>query len=269
MSETNNSICFLGAGNMGEALIKGCLSNSPNIKLSFLEVDTPRADYISDTYKIQKLSNYSAINNSSILIIAVKPQTIPKIIQELSNFLSENILIVSIVAGISIAYYQKYFFTQKIIRVMPNTPCLINKGVSVISTCNKCKQNDINQISKIFSYTGKVFLMDEAKINAVTALSGSGPAYFYHLADTFAKQSLELGLKYHEALSLITNTMLGSAEMILLEKYSVEELIKQVKSPGGTTEAGLKELQTTELDQIINKSLIAAYSRANELNIKE
>lgn len=263
------SICFLGAGNMGEALIKGCLQSIPKNCIAFIENNIEKAKKITDTYNIKKLSSFSDINNYQTLIIAIKPQTISSVINELSSKVSSSTLIVSIVAGVSISFYQKHFVSHKIIRVMPNAPCLINKGISVISSCEKCTIDDEKNVAFIFNTTGKTMFMEESKINAVTALSGSGPAYFYHFVDTYAKQAVALGISYDDALILMTNTMLGAAEMLLQTHKSTQELISQVRSPGGTTEAGLQSLQTTALDEIIKISLTAAYKRASELNLKE
>ena len=254
---------------MGEALIKGCLTSINADSLAFLESNNQKAELISKTYNIKRLSSFSDINNYKTLIIAIKPQSIPSILKDLVATVDKDTLIVSIVAGVTISYYQKHFPLHKIIRVMPNTPCLINKGISVISLGEKCTENEKTIVSSIFSNTGKVMFMEESKINAVTAISGSGPAYFYHLADTYAKQAQDLGLPYADALFLITNTMLGSAEMILQSTRSIEELITQVRSPGGTTEAALKKLQTEELSIIIKDSITAANTRAIELNLKE
>jgi len=254
---------------MGEALIKGCLNVLPANKMAFIENNAERERYIENTYKISTLKNIADINNYDVLIIAIKPQSVPCTIPVLSKTINKSVMIISIVAGMSIDYYRKYFTEQKILRVMPNTPCLINKGISGISPSSNCSDLDISIAKTIFKTTGKVLVVDENKINAVTAISGSGPAYFYHLADIYAKAATAIGLDYESALSLITNTMLGSAEMILNSEHSPKELIAKVKSPGGTTEAALKKLQTPELANIINNSICAAENRAKELNIKE
>jgi pyrroline-5-carboxylate reductase len=265
-----NSICFLGAGNMGEALIKGYKTTAtPNADIGFLETNEERADYIQKTYQLKRVFAYEELNNYQILIVGVKPQVFTSIVSDLSKFLSKDIVIVSVVAGTTIKYYKKYFKKNKIIRVMPNTPCLIQKGISVVSACKDCSDADINPVKKILSSFGDILFMKEEKMNAVTALSGSGPAYFYHILDVFAKQAKDIGINYNDALFLITKTMLGSAEMVLGTNKPIEELIAQVKSPGGTTEAALKKLQKKDLNTIIKKSLQAAYKRANELSKKE
>ncbi len=264
-----NSVCFLGAGNMGEALIKGYLNVVPANKIAFLENNNERASYINTTYNIKNLENISEINNYDVLIVALKPQSIPDVMPALSKDIKKSVIIISIVAGVSINYYQKYFSENKILRVMPNTPCLINKGISGISSSPKCSSKDIEIAKAIFGTTGKVIVIDEKKIDAVTALSGSGPAYFYHIADTYAKAAAAIGMDYDTALSLVTNTMLGSAEMILNSEHCPSELISKVKSPGGTTAAALEKLQVPELEAIIKNSIIAAENRAKELNLKE
>jgi pyrroline-5-carboxylate reductase len=267
---TKENICFIGAGNMGEALMKGCLSSNMNASnISFMELNEEKASYILAAYKLNRVSSYKELSNFSIIVLAVKPQNIQDIIPNLKISIKTKTTLVSILAGISIGYYKKYFPENPIIRVMPNTPCLINKGISVITPCNIASGLQIEIIKKIFANTGEVMIMEESKMNGVTALSGSGPAYFYHLIDVFAKEAQNIGIAYNEAKKLMCQTMLGSAEMLLTQNKEPQELIKQVKSPGGTTEAGLKILQTQSLRDIISNCLSAANNRALDLNIKE
>ncbi len=266
---SNVTIGFVGAGNMGEALIKGALTYIPAQNIGFMESSQERKTYISQTYKINCLASYEQLNAYDICILAIKPQTVPEIVETLSKSLSAKTLIVSIIAGISIDYFKKYFPESKIIRVMPNTPCLINEGMSGLSFSSNCKASDKKVVSNLFKQVGEVLTVKEQLINSVTALSGSGPAYFYYIADVFAQEAHALGVNYQEALKLVCQTMLGSAKMLLSTDKTPQELIKMVTSKGGTTEAALKVLKSSSVSDIISDTILAAKKRAEELGGKK
>lgn len=257
--------CFIGAGNMGEAIIKGLLTTFSTSDIGILEKNKSRAKYIVNTYKTKQLVDSKKINEYQICILAVKPQIMETVLDGLKGIINDNILIISIAAGITIANIQHYLPNNKIVRVMPNTPALINEGISGISFSKSCTKQDKATTTQIFEQIGKVLIVPEELINSVTALSGSGPAYFYHLADIFAKEASSIGLSYDDSLLLVCQTMLGSAKMMLQANENPSDLITKVKSPGGTTEAALKVLQSHTLSDIIKQTLLAAKNRGDEL----
>ncbi|MDD5455529.1 MAG: pyrroline-5-carboxylate reductase [Candidatus Margulisbacteria bacterium] len=259
-------ICFIGAGNMGEALIKGLGRDKSAFQIGIFDTNKERTAVIKKNYKVAILKTVLEINEYEICILAIKPQTVHEVIGELSSFLKKNVLLVSIAAGLTIGFYKKYFPQNRIARVMPNTPALINQGMSGICFSADCSLQHKKIVSKIFENVGDILPIEEKLMNSVTALSGSGPAYFFYFADVFAREALEIGLNYNDALHLISKTMLGAAQMILRNKQTPAELVSMVTSPKGTTEAALKVLQASEISAIIKDTLLGAKKRAEELS---
>jgi pyrroline-5-carboxylate reductase len=261
----NTTIAFIGAGNMGEALIKGISSNS-NYSIAALEVNKERQSYLEKTYPLTIISDYKDLKDYDTIVIAIKPQTISAHFSEIAPYIKKDSAVISIAAGISMRFYRQFLSTNPLIRVMPNTPSLINLGMSGISYSDNCT-NEHKQITKdLFNQVGKTLVVPEDKINAVTALSGSGPAYFYSFVDHFATQAASVDIDYNDALLLITQTMLGAAKMIQTQDKSPKELITMVASPGGTTEAALNSLDESTISDIIKKVINSAHSRALELD---
>ena len=260
------SIGFLGAGNMGEALIKGILQSEPKANIGFIEAQPERVKYIQKVYKIKALKTITDLGDYDICLVAIKPQTLPLIMSDLASVLPKKVMIVSIAAGITLKYFRSYFKQNKLVRVMPNTPALIGMGMSGIAFSTNCTEKDQKTVTQIFKSVGQVIIVKESQINAVTALSGSGPAYFFHLAHLYASCGPKLGLSYNQALLLMTQTMSGAAHLLQSSEKKPEELIRMVASPGGTTAAALKILQDTKLSDMIGLSVLAAKTRAEELS---
>ena len=258
-------ICFIGAGNMGEALLKGLLQTMDAGNIGILEKNKERAALINQTYKTTIINNKKELAVYDTCILAIKPQVMESVLQDLSGAINEKTIIISIAAGITIPGIQTHFPNNKIVRVMPNTPALINEGISGISFSNNCNNTDKETAVKIFEKIGKTLIVPEALINSVTAVSGSGPAYFYHLANVFATNATDIGLNYQDALLLVCQTMLGASKMMIETQENPADLITKVKSPGGTTEAGLNILQSQALSDIIMQTLVAAKTRGDEL----
>ena len=265
---TIESLGLLGGGNMGEALLRGALSALPNLSIGVLERNGDRAHYLHQHYPdIKKIDTAKELSKYDAIIIAVKPQQFEEATLGLSQAISRPSLIISVAAGITLSIIQKQFSTSSCVRVMPNTPALIGKGMTGISFGGTCSKEQQLFVKTLFSSIGLVSLVPETLINAVTAVSGSGPAYFYHLIDVMANQATGIGLSYAEASTLLTQTMLGSALMIQQSGKSPAELIRQVTSPGGTTEAAMKTLIASNLSAIWGEALQSAFDRSKELSL--
>lgn len=258
-------VCFLGAGNMGEALIKGLLSIQDKSSLFILESNSDRRNWMVSTYGITAFNMPSELIDIDVLILAVKPQQLFSALKKINPHVSKNTLIISIAAGISLKALQVYFPDNPMARVMPNTPALIQQGMSGISFSSACKKNDKDFVLKLFRQIGEVQVAPEQRINAITAMSGSGPAYVFFLLHEFATQAASIDLPYDDALDLITQTFIGASNLLKSSTASPEELISKVASKGGTTEAALKVLQASNISDIIKSTLLAAHDRAVEL----
>ncbi len=252
---------------MGEALLKGALFSSPDLSIGVLEKNVDRTQLLQKSYpSIKPLDSYADLGTYEAIIIAVKPQQFAQASEQLRKGISTTTVIISIAAGITLSTIQEAFPACVCVRVMPNTPALIGKGMTGLSFGASCPTEIQAFVRSLFQSIGEITTIPETLMNALTAISGSGPAYFYHFIDAMATESMKLGFSYDEAKKLLTQTMLGSAIMLQQSDKSPTELIRQVTSPGGTTEAAMKILGASDLGLILNNTLHAANNRADELS---
>lgn len=268
-------IGFIGGGNMAEALIKGILQGAKSMeqragnKIIVSEPREERRQYLEETYGVKTTDkNNDVVSASDIIILAVKPQNMEQILDEIKNSVTEDKTVVSIAAGITLSYLQARLKTKKLIRVMPNTPALVQEGMSVMSLCDCFPDKDIAPVRGILMSIGKVLVMPEKYMNAVTALSGSGPAFMAFFAEAMIEAGIKSGLSRGHASELVVQTLLGTAK-ILDTGLSPVELREMVTSPGGTTAAGLKVFNEKGLTDTVITAIEAAVKRADELGRKE
>jgi len=257
-------IGFIGGGNMAEALIKGIAGRHARDIIVSEPIDDRRA-YLEKTYKIKSTSdNKEVVKNCRIIILAVKPQNMDEVTAEISDIISPDKIVVSIAAGITLSYLLSRLKTSKIIRVMPNTPALIQEGMSVMSMCECIHDKEIGLIRDIFMSVGLLIVLPEKYMNAVTALSGSGPAFIALFVEAMIEGGMKMGLDKHTATELAVQTLLGTAKL-LDAGMSPEKLREMVTSPGGTTAAGLNVFEENGFIDIVKDALQAATERAKEL----
>ena len=264
-------IAVLGAGNMGLSFSKSFLKYDL-IKPENLHLIT-RSDHkkekIRSLFPTSQISAFSEVNNldADLIIIAVKPQDFAFVAENLPFNISENSMILSIMAGISIEKIQDLLNHKEVVRAMPNSPTLLGMGITGYTAAEGILFNQLINIERLLNSTGRsVYLEDEELLDAVTALSGSGPAYFYYIIDAMIKAGTAMGIEENLAQLFVKQTMLGAYHLINNSDKSLEELIKDVASKGGTTEAALKTFDDNELKVILQKGILAAENRARELN---
>ena len=255
---------------MGEALLKGMLINKlfnrSNITISDISSKTRKR--LKNIYKVNVSgSNARAVKDSEIVLIAVKPQDVGGMLRELFPLL-KNKLVISIAAGIKISSIKERSGSNTIIRVMPNTPAVVSSGISAISQTPKTKVSDLKVAEKIFGCVGEVVLMKEKYMDAITAISGSGPAYFFLLMEAMIDSAVSLGIKRDLAETLVAQTALGAAILQRNTGIRPDLLRKKVTSKGGTTEAATKIFQAKGFNKIVAKAMQAACKRAGELSIQ-
>jgi len=256
-------IGFIGGGNMAEALIKGIAAKHGKDIIVSEPLDD-RRDYLEKTYRVKTTPhNKDVLKNCTVIILAVKPQNMDDVTAEISDMTDDKI-IVSIAAGIPISYLSSRLKTSKIIRVMPNTPALIQEGMSVMSSCECIHDKEMGTIKEIFMSVGALLMLPEKYMNAVTALSGSGPGFFAYFIEALIEGGIKTGLDKADAQTLAIQTMLGTARL-LDTGMAPAKLREMVTSPGGTTEAGLKVFQEQGFTDAVIASLEAATNRAKEL----
>jgi len=260
-------IGFIGTGNMAQAMIKGLKKSLYKNGIYGFDKNTEILNDVAAKYKINKCKSIiDLVKNSNIIIIAVKPQNIREVLDEIKNFIRKDNLLISIAAGIPIKFIQKELGKIPVVRVMPNTPALIGEGACAYSLNKYVKKQHLNDIEEILgSFCKVVFKLDESRINAVTALSGSGPAYFFFFVEAMIKAAENLKIPKNIAIKLISQTMLGAAAMLLIGTGEPEELRIKVTSKGGTTERAINFLKEKNVDKLIEKALYLAKKRADEL----
>lgn len=260
---------LIGVGNMGTALLKGVLSSNTIEKEKTVIYDV-REDVIKN--RIQEFnvkavsSNTELVQQVKFIIIAVKPQNIDSVLEEIGPKLSEDQILISIAAGVTLDYIKKYISKNiGLIRVMPNTPALVGEAASAIAHNKNITENDLKYVKKIFNSVGKVVELEEKHIDAVTGLSGSGPAYVFIIIEALADGGVKMGLPRNIALKLAAQTVLGSAKMVIETGMHPGELKDMVASPGGTTITALHEIEKGKLRATLISAVEAATLKSKSL----
>ena len=258
------NIGFLGAGNMGGAYIKAL-----NKEVLFYEPNKERVEELEASTKGKSVDTLKElIDKSDIIVLGIKPQILDIVLEELRNYDLTGKIIVTMVVGVKIAHYIKYLGNIKLVRTMPNTPAQVGEGVTGVSF------NDLNQIEKInvmeiLESCGLVLEVDEEKLDIITAISGSGPAYVFLLINALADGGVRLGLSKTEAIKVASQTFLGAAKMVLETGLHPEVLKDMVTSPGGTTAQGLSKMEEYRMRSGMIETAKATYDKAKELGRKE
>jgi len=253
---------------MGSALLKGAINKGAieTDSVSVFDViDTASKKLANDIGATVASSHDDLINNSEVVLLCVKPQDTLKMLEGL-NSLTQSKLFISIAAGLQLMDLEESLGeSARVIRVMPNTPALVGKGASAFSRGTKANDEDTNFVINILGSVGKVLEVPEKQIDAITGLSGSGPAYIYTVIEALADGGVLVGLPEDQALLLAAQTVSGAAEMILQTGEHPASLRDQVASPGGTTVAGLAALESGKLRATLIDAVRAATLRSKEL----
>jgi len=268
MNTGKKRVGFIGAGNMGETLIKGILSGRLLKKNDLIVSDkeAKRRQYLKRKYGIETIrDNLEVLRHSDVLILAVKPQDARGVLSGLKNELTEKKLVISIMAGVRTKYIEGGG-RVRVVRVMPNAPALVGSGLAAVSPGRFALKKDMMFAKSIFACLGDVIEIKESLLDVVTSLSGSGPAYIFYLVEALASAGVKRGLKKETALRLARQTAFGSGRMLNESSLSLEQLIKKVASKGGTTEAALKVFEVQGLRKIIEQGMRAAEKRAKQLS---
>ena len=263
----NQNICFIGGGNMAQALIGGLLSRGlPTTRITVSDPVEQIRQILEEKGIQTTTDNVEAIQNADVVVLAVKPQVLATVLQPLKGLLSDK-LVISIIAGAEIQTISELIGgSQRIVRVMPNTPALVQTGAHGIYASEAVNAQDRELTSQILAATGLTIWVDsEAQIDAVTAVSGSGPAYFFYLMESMIRAGKNLGLEEKVATALTLQTALGAAQMAITSSNSPSELRKNVTSPNGTTQAALEVFDRAQISQNIQAALAAAQKRSQEL----
>ena len=263
-------ITFIGGGNMATALISGLVqSGQAAPAITVADPNEGARKRLQSDYGVTVCAETSGtVNGADIIVLAVKPQVMPSVLQALSGRIEPHQLILSVAAGITMDRIANSLGTaQAIIRCMPNTPALIRQGITGLCANAHCTDHHRQQAERVLRAAGEiVWIPEESLMDAVTAISGSGPAYFFALTEALADAGIRLGLPGEIARTLATRTCAGAGAMLQNSQASVSELRQQVTSPGGTTQAALESLAAEQFSELVYRAAAAAQRRGVELS---
>ena len=260
---------IMGGGNMGEALMAGIIQSgllTPR-EILFHEPRPERKKYLQEKFEVVPVDANSQLpNRAATLILAVKPQSVPEVLPEIAPLLKPHHLLISICAGVPLSYLQSFCPRPvRMVRAMPNTPALIQKGATALAPSPEARAEDISTAEDIFQAVGITVLVKESQMDTVTGLSGSGPAYVFAVIEALAAGGVKEGLSQDVALNLTTQTVLGAAHLIQATAKHPATLRDQVCTPGGTTMAGLYAMEEGGFRLALMNAVIAATKRSKEL----
>jgi len=264
--------CFIGGGNMGEALVKSLLAKKicrpPDITVS--DINKPRLEYLKKTYSIKtEAGNLKAARDADVIVLAVKPQDIGKVAAEIKGRLSVRQLVISIAAGVTLETLGTSLGHRRVVRSMPNMPAQIGKGMTVWMHGSNLSQAQVKIAREVLGSMGEeIMVTTEKYIDMATAISGSGPAYIFLIIESLTDAGVHIGLTRAMAEKLAIETTIGSAMTIREMRRHPAELRNMVTSPGGTTAEGLLHLESGGLRSMILKAVIAAYEKSKKLGSK-
>lgn len=260
---------IIGAGNMAEAIARGVLSSGVFSKDQIFATDPsePRRKLFTEQLGIRTVDDVAAVaHESDMILLAVKPQSMLTVLDTIAKADTPPLAtIVSIAAGITAATIESRLGERPVVRTMPNTPLMVGLGAVAMAPGKHANASHLAQARKLFDAVGVVVEVQEDQLDAVTALSGSGPAYVFYLVELLAKAGVEMGLPADVALKLASQTAYGAGKMLANAKDTPIDLRRKVTSPGGTTQAAVEVMQERKLDTIVIDALKAAQRRSVEL----
>ena len=269
------AIAILGAGSMGRAILQGLLSPHVHVAAG-IRITNRRPEAAADFDTEPRVSawvtstnvhaNREAVRGAAVVIVAVKPADVEALLAEVAADLDDAAVVVSVAAGKTLQQLQRAAGdTRAVMRAMPNTPAQIRRGVTGIAVGDHVSVAQRDLVESVFATVGSVVVVDEERLNALTSISGSGPAYVFYLIEQWEQAARELGFSHAEAALLVRETVRGAAELVLASGEEPEELRRRVTSPNGTTERAIGVLQQAHFAEILDEAMQAAIARAREI----
>lgn len=262
----NQSIGFIGSGNMAEAIIGGLKKINRGLQIWVTNRSNhERLQHLVDKYGVKASALQELVECSNVLIIAVKPKDVHVVLKHLKNYQLQDKLIISIAAGIPLKIFRKHLPDVQVIRAMPNTSTAVLHSMTGLVRGETITEEQAETAEQIFSAIGRILWIPEEKMNALIALSGSGPAYFYLFTESLIQAGVQLGLSDQEAEMLARETIVGAGKMLSESEKSPARLREEVTSPNGTTFAALNVFKHDQLPQIVLKAAQACARRAGDM----
>ena len=262
-------LALIGSGKLGEALLSGLLNSKflPQSHVFATDIHEPRAKFIHERYGVRGgTNNVEAVTGADLVLICLKPQQVQGVLHEIKGKLHRNVLLISVAASVTTNLIERGVGRSlRVVRAMPNTPCLIRKGMTALCRGTHARKEDLELAETIFSSMGRTAVVDEKHMDAITGLSASGPAYVYTIIESLAEAGVKLGLPRELATELSSQTLLGSSAMVLETKEHPAKLKDIVTTPAGCTIDGLLELEEGGLRLTLIKAVVRAAARAKQL----
>lgn len=265
----SSKLGVVGVGNMGSAIVRGVITAGllrPD-EVTVCDVAAEKAEALASELKIHMVRTASDVaRDASMVVLAVKPQTMSECLSEVGANIDGSRLVISIAAGISTEFIEERVAANtRVVRAMPNTPALVGAGATAICRGTHANPEDLVAAERLFGALGKVYRVDESLMDAVTAVSGSGPAYLFLFAECLERAALACGLPSSETGDLVTQTIFGASKLLRESEEHASALRARVTSPGGTTEAAIAAFNERGLDGIVRAAVTSALERAKEL----
>lgn len=272
MPTTLPPIAILGAGSMGGAILSGLLAPEVSVpggirvtnRSESKAVPLRSSSVISLSVEQDAAANRSAVTGAKLIVIGVKPAMVPELLDEIASALAPDAIVISVAAGVTTTSMEK-LVPGVVVRAMPNTPSSVRRGVTGVSAGSRATDADVALASALFATVGEVLVLPESQIDALSTVSGSGPAYVFLLMEEFTRAAVGLGFAEAEARMLVEQTFLGASELLAASVDSPAELRRRVTSPKGTTERAISVLQDADLAGVFGRATAAALARAREL----
>ncbi|MCX7520666.1 pyrroline-5-carboxylate reductase [Microbacterium sp. STN6] len=268
-------IAVLGAGSMGRAVLSSLVTPAVRVPdgIRVTNRTQAKADELAGLEGVTALSietdaaaNRRAVDAARIVLVAVKPAMVPDLLDEIADALAEDAIVVSVAAGVTIATFEERLpASVSVIRSMPNTPAVVGRGVTGLSAGTRASADDVALVRSLFETVGEVVEVPESKLDALSTISGSGPAYVFYLIEQLTATAIDKGFTPEQAAQLVNGTFLGAAELLVSSGESPAELRRQVTSPKGTTERAVAVLAEGGLKALFDEATDAALARAREL----
>lgn len=279
MTETQNvtlpTIAILGAGSMGRAILSGLLKPGVTVEggIRVTNRSKSKAAELADLPGVtayatahDQNANRSAADGAEVVLIAVKPGMVPDLLREIAASLTPGAIVVSVAAGVTIDTFESMLpDTVSVVRSMPNTPAIVGRAVTGISSGHRSTAEDLATVRAVFETVGEVVEVPESQLDALSTISGSGPAYVFYLIEQLTQTAIDKGFSPAQATQLVNGTFLGAAELLVASGDEPAELRRRVTSPNGTTERAIGVLEDADLKGLFDRATDAALARAREL----
>ena len=260
-------IGFIGCGNMGSAMIKGIKSTyKDNVDIYVSDLDKVKLNKIKEKYNVIIANNQEVVKNAEIFFLAVKPNVYDEVLNEIKELVSADKIVITIAAGKKISDVQNKLGAKKIVRIMPNTPAMVGEAMTAIVFNELISEEEKNQISDIIKSFGKLQLVDEKYMSAMTALAGSSPAYIYMVIEAMADAGVLLGLKREDSYKIVAQSVLGSAKMVLESGEIPAKLKDDVCSPAGTTIEAVRVLEQKGIRSAFIEAIKSCHEKSESMS---